>query len=254
MVSLRSVLFQSFQTLTDIFHHPFSSMNHRWRVACLDQRTSDNLFRSEPSVKLLQSSIAHLGYSDQVGYNTDTFESALAKMLNHFSACPDTPMEAISCLRATLQILVIYSITSGDSSWIQLPETLQIEQEGHKLDETISSIVAIPKPISVYEHDSIDKCRWHALLHERKGQMEQQRGLLIRTIGGIAHKLPLGRQFMHYNPTNSKHCSNATDLLQRLTPRFRLVMQALCLTLHPVPSACLKKDARVDEKQRLLTD
>ena len=74
MVSIRSVIFYSFQTLANVLQRSYSSMNHRWRVTFLDQRTSDNLFRSEPSVKLLQSSIAHFGYSNQVKHNTDTFE------------------------------------------------------------------------------------------------------------------------------------------------------------------------------------
>lgn len=253
MVSIRSVIFYSFQSFAGLLRNPSSSMDHRWRVAFLDQRASDDLFRTEPSVKLLQASIAHLGYSDQIGHSTDTFQTALAKMLNNFSARPDTPIDAISCLRATLQVLVIYSITSGDSSWVQFPEAEQIEEEGRDLGETILSIAAIPKPSSKYEHDSIDKCRWHALLHGRKGDMEQQRSSLILTLDEIARKLPLGKQFVHYNPANSKHCSNAADLLQRLTPRFRLVGEALCLTLHPIPSACMEDDTRVDEKQRLLS-
>lgn len=175
-------------------------------------------------------------------------------MLNHFSARPDTPMDAISCLRATLLVLVIYSITSGDSSWIQFPKILQIEQEGHSLGETILSMIALLKPISICKHDSLDKCPWHALLYERKEQMEHQRALLIRTLDEVARKLPLGRQFMHYNPTNSKHRFNAADLLQGFSPHFRLMGEALCLTLRPVPSSCLKDGASIDEKRRLLTN
>ncbi|KAL8855243.1 MAG: hypothetical protein Q9178_008097, partial [Gyalolechia marmorata] len=186
-------------------------------------------------VKVLQSSIAYIEPS------SDTFMTALAKMLNNFSAPPDTPVDVISCLRATLQILVIYTLASGDSSWIRFPEALQIERMGNSLAEVISSRNAIPKPT---ERDSIEKCRVHALLHEKKGQIERQRGSLVNTLDVLAQKLFLAAPFEHYDQGNRKHYTNAIDLAQQLSPGFHLHGNKLANqnTLSKRPSKDLKKN------------
>ncbi|KAI4176445.1 MAG: hypothetical protein LQ343_000981 [Gyalolechia ehrenbergii] len=224
--------------------------DQEWRSSVLETQTSDFLFRSEPSVKLLQSSIAN------IDPQTQTFQAALGKMLNNFPAPPDTPGDALSCLRAVLQILVTYSISSGDVSWLDHPDTRAVEQAGSQLAILISSFTAIPKPTSRHEPDTVDKCRYHALLHKKKAQMELHRDLIIRAVSNIAGTLPLWKPFHHYDPKNNSHTSQAIDILYILSSDFRLVGQALCLTLNPVPSYCHeeKDDEKtlVDETEALL--
>lgn len=223
--------------------------NQQWKSSLLETQTSDFLFRSEPSVKLLQSSIAN------IDPRTQTFHAALGKMLNNFSAPTDTPGDALSCLRAVLQIFVTYSISYGDVSWLDHPDTCAVEQAGSQLAILISSFNAIPKPTSRHGTDSVDKCRYHALLHKKRAQMESHRDFIIRAVSNIADSLPLWKPFHHYDPKNNSHMSHAADILYILSSDFRLVGQAVCLTLNPIPSYCHEgkddEETLVDEKEAL---
>lgn len=80
----------------------------QWRQILLNNRFSDGLLASDASVKLLQSSI------DISIQTLRRLELALGKMLNSFSAPGDASTNAVCCLRASLQVHVIYSITSSN--------------------------------------------------------------------------------------------------------------------------------------------
>ncbi|KAL8644573.1 MAG: hypothetical protein Q9210_007187 [Variospora velana] len=224
--------------------------NQQWKSSLLETQTSDFLFRSEPSVKFLQSSIAN------IDPRTQTFHAALGKMLNNFSAPPDTPGDALSCLLAVPQILVTYSISYGDVSWLDHPDTRAVEQVGSQRAILISSFNAIPKPTSHHQPDSVDKCRYHGLLHKKKTQMELHRDFVIRAVSNIADSLPLWKPFHHYDPKSNSYTSPAADVLYILSWDFRLLGQAVCLTLNAMPSCCHEekddKETLVDEKEALL--
>lgn len=198
-------------------------------------------------MKLLQSSIDH------IDPNTQTFEAALGKMLNNFSAPRDAPTNAVCCLRASLQVLVIYSITYGNCSWISFPETRSVEEASQRLANLITSTSNISKPPSVFEPDSIDKCRYHALLHSKKGHIELQRDIIVRNICTIASRLPLSKNFTHYNPNDTDHIIHTVDLLHMVTPQLRLIGEGISLTLNPVISLWGKESAFWDERTALLT-
>ena len=134
--------------------------DYHWRIMLVGSQTSDFLFQSDSSVKLLQSSIAHIDPA------TQTFATALGQILNNFSAPQDTPHHAISCLRAALQILVTYSISSGDCSWLDKSEIQHVEEASQALVTLAASPTPVPRPTSEQEPGSIEKCHSHALVHQ----------------------------------------------------------------------------------------
>ena len=232
--------------VSSAINFPRNMFLHGWRCTLLDISTSDSLFKSEPSVKLLQSSIANI-----IAISI-SFETALASMLNNFSAPRNTPDDAISCLRATLQILIIYSITTGDCSWLEGPDASKVEEATNALKTLLSSMAALPKPISVYEPNSMDKCCYHALLHDIQGQMEQQRASIVRLVHKIVSRLPLWKPFEQYIPRNRIHISNAVSVVSKLTPKHRLISEAFALVMNPVPSDAYNTRTQPNEKQSLL--
>lgn len=80
---------------------------HKWRDHLLNPVTADFLLGEDSSVILLQSTISNIKPS-----NT-SFATAFARLATHFAA-PNQERDLLRYLRATLQILVIYSIVSED--------------------------------------------------------------------------------------------------------------------------------------------
>ncbi|KAI4157314.1 MAG: hypothetical protein LQ342_008384 [Letrouitia transgressa] len=226
------------------FLHRVTSSPRRpqWQCALLGMSTTDNLLLSHPSVKLLQSTIA------QIDPNYRSFKDVLGQLLNNFSAPPETKTDATCCLRAAFQILVTYSFVTADTSWLRDPRLLRLEKYSLDLSDLISSFAAIPKPISFFEPDSLEKCRNHAILHQKKGQMELQRDAIITNFCDIVGKLSLGVPFQHYNPENTLHLLNMVKVLEKLSPRYRLVSEAFSLVINPIASEAMESQTSLEKE------
>ncbi|KAL9609467.1 MAG: hypothetical protein Q9167_005773 [Letrouitia subvulpina] len=217
----------------------------QWQYALLETST-DSLLLSHPSVKLLQSTIAQIDPKHRL------FEDVLGQLLNNFSAPPEIKTDAVCCLRATFQILIIYSLVTANTSWLHDPRLLRLEKYSLDLSDLISSFAAIPKPLSLFEPDSLDKCRNHAILHGKKGQMELQRDAIITTFCDVVGELSLGVPFQHYNPENAQHLLNMAKVLRKLSPRHRLVSEAFSLVINPVHSEAMESQILLEEKECFL--
>ncbi|KAL9042839.1 MAG: hypothetical protein Q9214_003669 [Letrouitia sp. 1 TL-2023] len=233
-------------SIREFLHRVTSSPRPQWQRALLETSITDNLLLSHPSVKLLQSTIA------QIDPGHRSFEDVLGQLLNNFSAPPETKTDAVCCLRAAFQILIIYSITTANTSWLRDPRLLRLEKCSLDLSDLISSFAAIPKPLSLFEPDSLDKCRNHAILHGKKGQMELQRDAIITTFCDIVGELSLGVPFQHYNPENALHPLNMAKVLEKLSPQYRLVSEAFSLVIYPVPSEAIESQTLQEEKECFL--
>lgn len=200
-----------------------------WRDHLLNPLTADFLLNEDHSVTLLQLAIADIGEG-----KTD-FTAAFARLATHF-AVPVQEADLLRCLRATLQILVIQSIVYGNHHWITTPAIKEIERLSIKLR------TALFRPLhqEVQLEDgkiSMDMCIHLASLLDKAAHVQTLRGALIRQLSTLASSIPSVLPFRHYNPHNSSHIKNATDLLAKLHPDIHYMTgMAFALVMNPFPS------------------
>ena len=87
--------------------------------------TADFLLNEDPVVESLQATIAKLDEGV-------SFATAFAGLVSYFAVLYQDK-DLFRCLRASVQILVIYSITSGDHRWIKSSAARELGRIGTEL-------------------------------------------------------------------------------------------------------------------------
>lgn len=198
-----------------------------WREHLLNASTADFLLNEDHSVHLLQSAIAN------IEEGTDSL-TAFARLATHFAA-PVQERDLLRCLRATIQILVIHSITYGDFHWMGTPAIKEVE----RLSIRLRALLFKPSPPARPLEDgkvSMDNCIHLASLLDRAAAMNSLRGAIIRQLYTLANLIPSALPFRHYNPANTFHIKNAANLLARLHPDVHCMAgMAFSLVMNPIP-------------------
>lgn len=201
-----------------------------WREHLLNTSTSDFLLDEDHAVPLLQSAIANIEES-----NTD-FATAFARLATHFSA-PFEEKDLLRYLRATLQVLVIYSITYGDLRWTTTPSIKEIERLSIRLGTLLSRPPHHGMPLEDGKV-SMDICMHLATLLDQAAAMSSLRGAIIRHLYSLANLILSTLPFRHYNPDDKNHIKNATNFLTKLYPDVHYMTgMAFALVINPVPSS-----------------
>ena len=203
-----------------------------WRHHLLNASTADFLLSEDPVVESLQTTIAKFDESTSFG-------TAFACLATHF-AVPYQDKDLFRCLRATVQILVIYSITSGDHRWISMPPARELA----RLSSELGTFVFKPTEAPVQEGTlTMENCVRLASLLDTAATLNALRAKILRHLSTLATFLPSKAPFRHYNPDNTYHTRSATNLLTKLYPDSNyMVGMAFALVMNPVISSDVYKD------------
>ena len=199
----------------------------RWRNHLLDEETARFLVDEDPTVSQLQKTI----YCLRPG-STNWF-SAFTLLTSHVSF-PECPTDIIPCIRATIQILILYSVTTGDHQWLKGPELRCLERKGVELLKLIST----PHPIQPHGETgaiSSQDCLRRASVLERTGSISILHAEIIRALFNLAAKADLNLPLQTYDPINYIHTRNASQVLSALDPSYhKLTSMAFSLVIHPI--------------------
>ncbi|KAL8858441.1 MAG: hypothetical protein Q9178_005122 [Gyalolechia marmorata] len=205
-----------------------------WREHLLNASTANFLLNEDPVVEFLQTSIAKLDEST-------SFAAAFARLTTYF-AVPYQDKDLFRYLRASVQILVIYSITSGDHQWISAPAARELGRLGSDLGSFVFKPQITKAPVEEGAF-SINNCMHLASLLETSATLNILRAKIIRNLSTLATLLPPTAPFRPYDPSNTYHTWNAANLLAKLYPDSNyMVGMAFALVMNPLVSGALYKD------------
>ncbi|KAL8805693.1 MAG: hypothetical protein Q9182_001837 [Xanthomendoza sp. 2 TL-2023] len=208
------------------------NMLQEWQDHLLNPSTADFLLNEDHSVPMLQAAIAN------IEDGTTDFAHAFARLATYFAA-PMQETDLIRCLRATLQILVLYSIVHGDHQWTTTQAIKKIERLGVSLGRLLF------QPLVPREDGKVcmEICLSLASLFDKAAAAYTLRGAIIRELNTLTNVTQLSLPFRHYDPENSTHIKNAADLLTKLHPDLHSIIgMAFTLVMHPVSSEPRYKD------------
>lgn len=205
-----------------------------WRDHLLNASTADFLLSEDPVVESLQTTIAKFDESTSFG-------AAFAHLATHF-AVPHQDKDLFRCLRATVQILVIYSITSGDHRWISMPVARELARLSSELGAFVFKPMVTEAPVQEGTL-TMKNCVRLASLLDTAATLNSLRAKILRHLSTLATFLPSMAPFRHYNPTNTYHTRSAAHLLTKLYPDSNyMVGMAFALVMNPVISSDVYKD------------
>ena len=203
-----------------------------WREHLMKASTADFLLNEDPVVESLQTTIAKLDEGV-------SFATAFAGLVSYF-AVPYQDKDLFRCLRASVQILVIYSITSGDHRWIRSPAARELGRLGTELGTSI--VTPLPVTEAPLEDGSTPMDRFAQLTYllDAVAKLTVLRAKIIHHLYTLATLIPPTAPFRHYDQSNTYHTWSAANLLTKLYPDSNyMVGMAFALVVNPATSSDL---------------
>ncbi|KAL8740321.1 MAG: hypothetical protein Q9190_006966, partial [Brigantiaea leucoxantha] len=208
---------------------------YEWRDHLLNVSTANFLLKEDRVVPKLQSTIANI--EDGIKFST-----AFARLATRF-AVPREDKDLLRCLRATLQILIIYSMTYGDHYWTTSPAIKEIKRLSIRLQTLLFKNLRQEIPLED-KNASIDTYVYLASLLDKAVAMYSLHRAIIRQLYKVANLIPLALPFRQYKPDDAMHVKNATSLLTKLYPETHYMTgMAFALVINPIPSNTRYKDS-----------
>lgn len=144
----------------------------------------------------------------------ETFASIVTFLATEISVVEGNT-KLLSYVRAVLEVFVLYSITTSDSTWLSDRRTAYIGRQTEHISEIISSLT---RESSEWDTHQQKDCLRRAMHLELISRREHSRAEIIKHVIGLADTMPLNIPFMLYNRDNYDHRLNATAFLKWLRP------------------------------------
>lgn len=204
----KSIIMTGFwQSLRSLLHHDQSITN--WHSVLTDGSSATLLRQQSKNVVELQSILQEFSTSGR-----ETFVSVVKFLTTNFCLA-ETDNILCSYIRAVLEVFVLYSITTSDSTWMGNSRAAYIGRQSELILQITSSL----NRISSHE----DQFQWKTCLRlatqlELVSRREHCRAEIVKAIVELADTILIDMPFMMYDHDSHFHQLNATAFLKRLRP------------------------------------
>lgn len=203
-----------------------------WREHLIKASIADFLLNKDPVVESLQTIIAKLNEGV-------SFATAFAGLVSYFAVLYQDK-DLFRCLRASVQILVIYSITSGDHRWIRLPAARELGRLGTELGTSIITPLPVTEVPLKDRSTPIDRFAQLTYLLDTIAKLTILRAKIIYYLYTLATLIPPTALFRYYDQSNTYYTWSAANLLTKLYPDSNYIVgMVFALIINPATSSDL---------------